>query len=315
MKKILILLAIVLWTSGFQSLWAWGREGHEIVALAAQAQLSEATIAALNDLRKQQINANDLVTGETFPAFKYIDSNIPLFLNNPDLDLSLIANWADGWRGSHKGTADWHFIDLDINKDETKADEDSFCHGSNLNNPRQNDCNVEQLALDMKTLGDTTQPVLDRIKALFFIVHFVGDLHQPLHCANDNDRGGNDKPVKFFNRSYNLHKIWDVDIITENRKTAKEIADGITVSDDQRSAWTQGDPGDWSLESYQIAKKKIYPAYPKDGSTPSYGQDYENEMWPIALEQLSKASVRLAYLLNKSLGSPNGSATSSQGHN
>jgi len=106
-----------------------------------------------------------------------------------------------------------------------------------------------------------------------------------------------------------------VDIITENRKTAKEIADGITVTDDQRSAWTQGDPGDWALESYQIAKTKIYPAYPKDGSIPSYGLEYENEMWPIALEQLTKASVRLAYLLNKSLGGQSGSVTSSQGHN
>src|SRR5689334_11926713 len=68
---------------------AWGREGHEIVALSAQSQLTNKTIAAINSLRKTQVNQADFNTHEALPPFKYIDSNIPLFFSNSNLDLSL----------------------------------------------------------------------------------------------------------------------------------------------------------------------------------------------------------------------------------
>ena len=105
-------------------------------------------------------------------------------------DLASISNWADQVRQfGRPETAPWHFIDLPIRKDITVKDEQTYCPDNN--------CVVNELQINQGILGDESQPKSKRLEALKFVVHFMGDLHQPLHCADDGDRGGNDKEVRY----------------------------------------------------------------------------------------------------------------------
>ena len=188
--------------------YSWARTGHEVAAMVAQSLLQPSTIQALDDLRKDsQVQASQLKThADVFP-YQYIDESLAVFLDkSKKLNLSLISNWPDGWGVNHKETKAWHFIDIPTDvKTIGPGDLVRYC-------PNQA-CVVEQIKNQSRILGDKTQSPTERLKALFFIVHFVADIHQPLHCTTDSfinipaskipahhngDNGGNLKVVRFF---------------------------------------------------------------------------------------------------------------------
>jgi len=255
---------------------AWGPVGHETVAYIAEDNLSAAA--------KQKLKAI-LPAGEDLPS---------------------IANWADQVRAtSRPETAPWHFIDLPIRKDITKAEETTFC--------RDNNCVLNALQIYEGVLGDESKSNGKRLEALKFVVHFMGDLHQPLHCADDSDRGGNDKLVRFKDAGKRghgartkLHALWDHLIETKTQEDPRELATdlekGITKED--MASWSRGDEGDWAMESYQIAKIKIYPGMdpgPQDYTDNPLPSSYYGQMRPIVDQQLEKAGIRLAFVLNEIL--------------
>jgi S1/P1 Nuclease len=291
LTKLFILSCVSLFVL-LSGCWAWGKEGHEIIAQIATESLSPTTKEKILSLLHSGIEINQLDTHEK-PPYEYIDNNLKAFFTNPTLDLSLIANWADGWKfyDPGKDTYDWHFIDLPVEKDLTKADESDYYNNDS--------CSVVQIPIQLQILADTTKAPLERVKALLFIVHLTGDLTQPLHNAErDGDKGGNSEKVIFFGTQRKLHQVWDDYILEKGLSTKKAKQDILKISEDQVAEWIKGDIGDWSFESYLIAKKIIYPQCPSDGSVPTYGNDYQNAMYPIAKEQIKKAGVRLANLLN-----------------
>lgn len=147
-------------------------------------------------------------------------------------------------------------------------------------------------ALKSGTLNKEAQAL-----ALKMLVHFVGDLHCPMHMAHRSDRGGNSHQVQFFNQSRNLHSIWDSGIIDNARKwTYTEWAQEIdTVNKKEIEAIVAGTPAQWGKETFEIATR-IYEGTPK-GSKLSY--DYVNEWSPVVEQQLLAGGLRLAKILNE----------------
>ena len=255
---------------------AFGPVGHEVVAYIAEDKLEPGTLQKINEI-----------------LFK-------------DEDLVTVANWADVVRvTSRPETAPWHFIDIEDRQPETEADEANFCTNQN--------CVVEQINLDIKILKDTSQPRPKRNEALKFLVHFVGDVHQPLHCADDTDRGGNDKVVIFKapgthsrkGTKLKLHALWDHLIETKTIEDARELATQLEseISSQDEADWAKGEAKDWAWESFTIAHDDIYSEF-EAGKTSSNGvalpnDYYTGKMRNIIERQLEKAGIRLAHVLNE----------------
>jgi hypothetical protein len=264
---------------GLMAIWntsarAFGPVGHEVVAYIAEDKLTPAA--------RQKINS----------------------LLSPDEDLASIANWADEVRAtSRPETAPWHFIDIADRENVNKTDELRFCTNQ--------DCVVAQIELDINVLKDDNQSPAKKLEALKFLVHFVGDVHQPLHCADDKDRGGNDKIVHFktgtrsrTGTKIKLHALWDhlieVKTTEDPRELATELENEIKPQDEQD--WAKGEAKDWAWESFTIAHDVIYsefdpgPTDPKGIQLPS--DYYTGKMRTIIEGQLERAGVRLAHVLN-----------------
>jgi S1/P1 Nuclease len=173
-----------------------------------------------------------------------------------------------------------------------------------------NDCVVAQIQISKGVLTDPTQPKREKVRALKFLVHFVGDLHQPLHAADDHDRGGNDKMVRFQSRQMKLHALWDglieKQVVEDPREFATRLQTAITPS--KAKTWTQGEETDWAMEGYKIAKQTIYKGHqpgPQDLTGMNLGNAYFKQMRPIIEEQLRKVGVRLANILEEVFGAGN----------
>lgn len=255
---------------------AWGPVGHETVAYIAEDNLSVAAKQKLKSI---------LPAGE---------------------DLASIANWADQVRAtSRPETAPWHFIDLPIRKALALKDEQDYCPN--------NDCVLNQLQIYQGILGDESKPKSKRLEALKFIVHLMGDLHQPLHCADDSDRGGNDKLVRYKTPGkkgkgvkIKLHALWDHLIESKTVEDPRALATTLEgeISDQEKKAWMKLDEKNWAFESYMIAKTKVYKGLDpgaQDYTDNPLPSSYYGQMRPIVDEQLEKAGIRLAFVLNEIL--------------
>ncbi len=156
-----------------------------------------------------------------------------------------------------------------------------------------------------------------RRMALMYLVHLEADAHQPLHVTSDNDEGGNAEKVVFQGRRQSLHSVWDGVIGAQSAMDAKALAELLKkdlsqLPQSEIDGWTQGEL-DAVInagigEGFNIAKNTIYPDYfaakaanPREPTVP-LGDDYQSKMQPIAFRRLEQAAVRLAFLLNQSLG-------------
>jgi S1/P1 Nuclease len=163
------------------------------------------------------------------------------------------------------------------------------------------DCVVAKIEEFERVLSDHQKPDRERLEALKYLVHFIGDVHQPLHASNDHDRGGNDVAVMFMGLPTNLHAVWDSSITApavkgDERSYALQLVREITPA--KRRRWSRGDPVSWANESHRIAARVIYKLLPHGGTLPD---SYGNEALPIVNEQLERAGVRLGMVLNTSL--------------
>ena len=274
--------------------WAWGPLAHKVIARMAQDRLSPAALAVLQQLRAQG-SAAPFRVHERDPAYRFIGRDLDRFFRTERLDLGLVGSWADGWRGRQPATAAWHFVDLPVEGPLDLAAVRRACpHG---------DCVCGQVRVWADVLARRDRPANERLRALFFLVHLVGDLHQPLHCATRQDKGGNRTRVDFFGRDLSLHEVWDSDLLEHGHAGAlrlqRRLEAGITARD--AYAWARGTPEDWALESAVLAREVAYGALP-GGPTPlRLGRDYQARALPVAWGQMQKAAVRLAWILNRCL--------------
>jgi hypothetical protein len=229
--------------------------------------------------------------------------------------LAAISTWADETK-VQTNTGEWHYIDLTLQ--DHKSDIPERCEHDNCAPVR-----IHLFAAELSsTVGDRRYSELD---ALRYLVHFVGDIHQPLHTISDADLGGNcerlNPPV---DTAQNLHALWDGGIVNEISSDDKALASDLdheihSFSGFHRRRLSRGNEEDWVWESHELAKRVIYerlhiPIEPiefphacKDAPTTIAGfkaqinSVYVNNMKPIVRMQLIRAGLRLARLLNESL--------------
>jgi hypothetical protein len=262
-------VALLLVPASISNAFGWGLEGHGVVAEIAEQFLEVATVRQVREL---------------------------LALENVTT-LAHVSMWADQIRLQRPETAPWHFVNIPIHP----ASGTLAAYDRERDCPQDN-CVVAKIDQFARDLSDQNAPPRQRLEALKFLTHFVADIHQPLHCANNNDRGGNDTWVELNGKPTTLHAVWDTIILApavnrDERAYALSLARSIT--DARRTLW-RGSPPDWANESYEIAATVIYKRqlHPQ-GILP---MSYDAEMLPIVNEQLQRAGVRLAAVLNAALG-------------
>ena len=147
-----------------------------------------------------------------------------------------------------------------------------------------------------KIFRDPSTSKSDKSLAIKFIVHLIGDLHQPLHVGTGLDRGGNNFKVKFFNRTSNLHSVWDYGMIGRSTLSYTEWTTFLSkqISAQDVKQWTVVDPLVWMQESAEIRAT----IYPSDIAEPELGYTYLYNHLPTVKLRLKQAGVRIAAYLN-----------------
>jgi len=149
------------------------------------------------------------------------------------------------------------------------------------------------LARFTATLRDPKAPVSDKRTALRFIVHIIGDMHQPLHAGGGADRGGNAVSVTWFGKPSNLHSVWDSGLIEQRSLSYSEYSNWLSraIKPEDVIAWSTQEPASWLRESVAI-RKTIYPA------APSLSWDYAYQHRDQVDDRLKRGGVRIAAYLN-----------------
>jgi hypothetical protein len=270
--------------------YAWGDLGHEVVGLIASNYLDPAV--------RTKVNA--ILAGDTthLTANTTIDSE---------------ATWADKFRDSSSAhrtrTAKWHFVDIEItapNLTTACFGRPALSAGTLASNGPASDCVVDKIEEFQTELLSSATSAAERREALQFLLHFVGDVHQPLHSSDDNDAGGNDKTVTAPGiASGSLHHYWDTEFVNLLGSSESAIAQSLiaNITATQRTQWSAGTADDWSMESFTIAQNHTYGLLPAPTSTDHYGllASYVTDAKKVVATQLSKAGVRLAFVLNNAL--------------
>ncbi len=262
---------------------AWWEYGHETVATLALGQVRPRTRAAVLGLLRH----GRLLQTPTCPA----------------RTIEQAAVWPDcvkklGDRFSY--AAAWHYQDVDVCK---PFDLHSACANGN--------CVSAQIARSQRMVADAKLPTRDRLTALIFLVHLVGDLHQPLHSAeHDGDQGGNKLHLRFGAMpDVNLHAAWDGLLADRAISTAPAGAAGIAseVPPAERKAMAAGSIEDWSRESWRLARDRAYGSVAPDICTagvpagPHMDEAAIEREIPTVRRQIALAGFRLARLLDEAL--------------
>ena len=253
--------------------WGWGELGHQLVGELAQRQLTPAANARVQELLR--------------------DEPVPT--------LAGVAMWADHLRASDperfKATSRWHYVNMP----------EGTCRFVATRDCPDGDCVLGAIEAQSRLLRDPAQPVEVRRDALKFIVHFMGDVHQPLHSSNRPDRGGNDFQVSLRTdippeeyarerdkdgiMGTNLHAVWDYYVLASAELPLGEYANKLGAS--SRLPSRQRKPAVWARESCTlIDRRAIYPRSHDMDAT------YLNAMRPLAEQRVEQAADRLARLLN-----------------
>jgi hypothetical protein len=245
---------------------AWGAQGHRLVARIAETRLTPQTQAEVDRL----------------------------LASEPDPTLHAIAPWADQLRakdpGLGKRSAAWHYVN--IGEDD--------CHYQVQKHCRNGNCVVEALKAQTAILGDRSKSTTERAQALKFVVHFAGDIHQPMHAGYGHDKGGNDFQVQFNNRGTNLHSLWDSGMLNEQKLDDDQYFKRLMALPAPKLGKRSNiatDAVQWAEASCRIAiAPGVYP------TKRTLGPEYTATYRPIAEQELRLAGERLAVLLNATLG-------------
>jgi hypothetical protein len=260
--------------------YAWSSLGHQLVGQVAQGLLTPQAKAGVAELLRDE----------------------------PDPTLAGVAMWADTLRTTDperfKATAPWHYVNMPL----------GTCRFIEARDCPNGACVIGAINTHFRLLTDRTQPFEVRRDALKFIVHFVGDIHQPLHTSNRPDRGGNDFPItlrtdiapeEYAREHYvdgvmetNLHSVWDYYVLASAGLEMKTYAERLQTKARSPIRF-HGSPRAWAAESCRlIDRRTLYP------SAQEMNAEYLNAMRPLAEQRVEQAARRLAGLLNAAFAHP-----------
>ena len=253
-------IALLVFLCAPYSLWAWGVVGHRAVARIAENHLSATA--------KREIAR--LLGTETLP---------------------LVSTWPDEIRSDpqYKETGPWHYLNV-----ASGLDFPAFTAqlATTAGTPPTNAYTaLQQVRQDLK---DPKKTAPEKLFALKFLVHLVGDVHQPLHVGHGEDKGGNSIQVNWRGRDTNLHSIWDGDLVDYPGFTYTEMAAAYDhATPTQIKQWQKDDMATWLFESYQLCTP-VYAA----AATPKLDYRFYPAFGPTVEQQILKAGIRLAGVLN-----------------
>ena len=257
---------------------AWGKTGHRVIAAIADTQLSGLARAHVEQI---------LGPGES---------------------LDDAATWPDEMRSApgpfwQKTATPWHYVTVKgMIYDHAPPEGDA----------------LEALNHFRTVLQDPNASLADKQLALRFIVHLVGDLHQPLHVGKCCDKGGNDVKVTFFGKPTNLHALWDSQLVDDEQLSFTEMAAKLErhIGPEDVVKWWDINPRDWISESAEI-RDTVYPTkadMPKPAKRkkakksepvlPDLSYSYVYRFTPVIERRLSQGGVRLAAYLNALFAEP-----------
>ncbi|MGH7511930.1 MAG: S1/P1 nuclease [Gemmatimonadales bacterium] len=198
--------------------------------------------------------------------------------------------WADDIRQYRHDADLLHYVNIPLRDSVYLPEQD--CPNSR--------CIIAAIETDRRILGNPAATALERAEALRFLVHFLGDLHQPLHVADNSDRGGNRRTVYLLGDSMNLHQAWDGELIKRYRLSDSAYFELLRRQMDAMdvSALERGTVVDWAMEGHRIAVEQVYGPIPRGGRL---GQRYLDASRPVIDHALIAAGVRLAKVLNEAL--------------
>lgn len=204
--------------------------------------------------------------------------------------------WADQVRNARPETYSYHFINIPAGMSGVDMARDCGDVAKR--------CAPWAIAHYATILTTPSAADSSRANALKFIMHFVGDLHQPLHAGRPGDRGGNSVAVDFFGnagnaeRPNNLHSVWDSQILKRGNRKWPESSTWLAseISADEAQAWSSLDVIGWTNESYRVCEDYVYGKLPADHKIRDF---YYRPALGYAEVQIQKAGVRLAFLLNQ----------------
>ena len=277
------------------SAWAWGFDGHKIVAIIAADNLTPAAASHVADILGVSADKRAIATAMEAASIR------------PDFE----------FRDEDPLTKPWHFIDICLQ--DQRADVPARC-------PRGY-CVTGKIDEYSKRLKESKYDRWGAAGDLAFLIHFVGDIHQPLHAANDADRGGNCVTVDSNTRAKDLHEVWDTTVVRRLEYSIDSGRPGTTAhkleqtyaAESKTDSWIPA--GDIAWESNQLARSDIYaalhipiePCQPTAdvcrnplGHAVELDSSYLDHADAVAGHQLAKAGFRLASLLNEIWTQPAG---------
>ena len=251
------LIAGLLILAGPSNAFAWSCDGHRAVVFVAEQLLGAKTIGTAKAV---------LTASPPDPALR---RSCPAVAADVLADA---ATWADDYRDADPGTAGWHFINFPRSIGGDTAAYRRYCPNGN--------CIVDAIVAQFQVLKTSADPTR-RANALRFVLHLVGDIHQPLHAITNGDRGGNCLPVAYFTEapqeddrhgfSPNLHRVWDGDSIrrlmiarglADARALAGNLAQGQLPQTVAAAAPTAAGVTEWARAANTLARDVAYGRLP-----------------------------------------------------
>lgn len=234
---------------------AWGCRGHQTVAFIAESYLTQEA--------KQMVQA--------VLSASPIDPKLKRYCGGSASDAMADAStWADDIRNERKN-GPWHYIDIPRGKH--KGSLETYCGADG--------CVTRAITERAAILKDKSSDRAKRADALRYVIHFVGDVHQPLHASNNADNGGNCVAVKYFDYdplpnplrperedySPNLHQIWDTELVERDMEISnpRRYADALTEKFRPKADASLASGvhiEDWAWESHERAERDVYDALP-----------------------------------------------------
>ncbi len=228
-------------------------------------------------------------TGQIAEAYlsKKAKRNINKLLKGQSL--ALVSNFADDIKSDkkYKRYSPWHYVNFSFDKkygEETPSEFGDLVQG------------IEKCITVLKNKQSSSEDAAFHLKML---VHFIGDLHQPLHVGKGEDKGGNDIQVRWFDDGSNLHRVWDSEMIDYYGMSYTELSVNTDIlSKTQLKAVGDGSFLDWVHESRELAKQ----VYNSADAGEKLGYQYMYNYFPLVRKQLQKGGIRLAKILNEIFG-------------
>ena len=265
MKRLAVILLFVSFTFASIDLFAWGLKGHDVIACIAEHHLTE----------KAKENIDKILGGK---SMIYYSSWIDNVQNSPY------------WINGYDRTNTWHYFNVD----------EGFTPQTMPRNPKGDVVSALNMIID--SLGNYQDELSDSVKIdyLRMLIHFVGDMHCPMHVGHLSDKGGHGVRIKWFGQNTNLHTLWDTKLVESVHAWSytewQQNLDRCTQEEfDEMSA---GTPEDWLIETWHITVGIYEYTKPEENYSYKYMYDYA----PVVERQFLVAGYRLAALLNKIFG-------------